>query len=313
MIRFAACVLLLLTFLGGPAYALDVTVKVSSFKVDFGLPYAPEHLLDGDATSAWAGGGVSSGVGQWIELDFGMAVRVERLGIFNGHQGEGQFDKFRRIRSGRIVYPDGVETKFWLRDEPGEQVIECRGVAVKTLRIVVDKVFPKGALVGNKKLAVSEVKLYLSMMESPDAIRSGDGDKSAAIMAKPPADPDYVIPEDLAALLHEFYVRHTSLADNYAELFAKDVRDQNDFQFEVFKELQRQQGTYALLRSAKVDTSGLGFEMVEREGEFAKVRIFGGYVARIDGKAYPMDEDSTFVVVEDPEGWRILELEGQPF
>lgn len=138
-------------FSAPPASALDMTVEVSSFKVDFGLPYAPENLLDGDPQTAWVGGGVGPGVGQWIDLIFGVPVRVQRLGIFNGHQGEGQYDNFRRIRAGRIVYPDGVETKFWLRDEPGEQVVECRGRPFKSVRIVVDRVFPKGEATAIKK------------------------------------------------------------------------------------------------------------------------------------------------------------------
>jgi len=295
-----------------PASALDMTVEVSSFKVDFGLPYAPENLLDGDPQTAWVGGGVGPGVGQWIDLIFGVPVRVQRLGIFNGHQGEGQYDNFRRIRAGRIVYPDGVETKFWLRDEPGEQVVECRGRPFKSVRIVVDRVFPKGEATAIKKLAVSEIKLYLSLMPSPDEV-ANPSDEPEQLPVMPPTDPEFVVPDEMAGLLREFYVRHTSLADDFALLFAEDVRDHNDFQFEIFKEIQRQQRTYRKLRSAKVDTSGLGLEMVERDGSFARVRVFGSYVARIDDKDYPMEEDSVFVVSREADGWKIVEIEGQEF
>ncbi len=304
-------ILLVSLMVSVPASALDVTVKVSSVKMDFGLPYAPENLMDGDMSSAWVGGGIGPGVGQWIDLIFGMPVRVERIGIYNGHQGEGEFQNFRRIRAARIVYPDGVETKFWLRDEPGEQVVECRGRPFKSIRIVVDKVFPKGDVTAKKKLAVSEIKLYLSLMADPGDMGKDSVEELETLSAPPPIDPDSIVPDAIVELLKEFYVRQTSLADNYAELFAEDVQDRNDFQFEVFKEVQRQRGTYRLLRRATVDTSGLGFELVEQDGAFARVRVFGGYVIIVADQNHNVEEDSIFVVSQETDGWKIIELDGQ--
>jgi len=293
------------------ARAFEVTVRVSSVKVDFGLPHAPENLLDNDPSTAWVGGGVGPGIGQWIELSFGVPTRVARLGIFNGHQGEGLFHQFRRIRSGRVVYPDGTETRFWLRDEPGEQMVRCSGRPYKSLRIVVDDVFPKGDLTAKVKLAVSEIKLYLTLTAPPGGDSAHDAPDPARLMAPPPTDPAAAVPEPLTALLREFYVRQTTLSPDYAELFAADVRDRNDFQFEIFREIQRQRGTFSALRSAEVDTSGLGFEMVRSEGKFAEVRVFGAYRVKVAHLDRNLEEDSVFVVVEDPEGWRIVELDGQ--
>lgn len=305
---FILAILLLWSF---SASAMDVTVNVSSVKMDFGLPYSPENLLDGDTSTAWVGGGVGPGVGQWIDLVFAIPTRVQKLGIYNGHQGEGQYHEFRRIRSGRIIYPDGTETQFWLRDEPGEQVVKCRGIAVKSLRIIVDDVFPKGDLTAKVKLAVSEIKLYLALMANPNGEALEDVPDPTHIPALPPVDPDKIVPEDIADLLKTFYVRQTTLADDYAELFAEDVRDRNDFRFEVFKQVQRQRGTYRTLRTAQVDTSGLGFELVEQDGSFARVRVFGAYRVKVADLDTNLEEDSTFVVSKEPEGWKIVELEGE--
>lgn len=292
-----------------PALALDVEVKVSSFRVDLDLDYGPEKLLDKDTETAWIGGGVGPGTGQWIELVFGFPVRVEKLGIFNGHQGKDQFDKYRRIRSGRIVYPDGTEVGFWLRDEPGEQIIKCGGKPAKSIKIIVEDVFPKGEALAHIKLAVSELKLYISLMARPGS--EGKKTDEARTPALPPVDPDKIVPEEIAELLKLYYVKQTSLADDFATLFAEDVRERNDFRFEVFKEVQRQQGTYKVLRTAKVDTSGLGFELVRSEGDWAEVRVFGAYRVKVADLDENLEEDSTFILSKETDGWKIVELEGE--
>ncbi|MBI9080589.1 MAG: hypothetical protein JEY79_12720 [Pseudodesulfovibrio sp.] len=302
--------ILFVIMMATPARALDVTVKVSSFKVDFGFEFAPENLLDSDTTTAWVGGGIGPGVGQWIDLIFGFPVRVERLGIYNGHQAEGRFKEFRRIRSGRIVYPDGTETAFWLRDESGEQVIKCQGKPAKSLRIVIDDVFPKGKNTATVKLAVSEIKLYLTLMGQPGAIRDVQPDPSH-VPALPPVDPDKMVPDEIISLLKLFYVKSTALADDYETLFAEDVRDRHDFRFEVLKEVQRQRGTYRLLRTAEVDTSGLGFELVRLEGSWAEVRVFGAYRVKVADLDQNLEEDSVFVLSRGTDGWQIVELDGQ--
>lgn len=292
---------------GGAAWALDVDVKVSSFKVDLELEYAPGNLMDGDPATAWAGGSVSSGEGQWMEFSFGVPVRVARLGVYNGHQGEGQFEKFRRIRSGRVVYPDGSEFPFWLRDEKGEQFIECPGKPYKSLRIVVDTVFPEGAPLARMKLAVSEVKLYLTLMSVV-----GDGTAETAFApAPPPVDTVNPVPDEIKELLRTFYVRQASLDDDYAELFAPHVRDRFDFQFEVFKEMQRQRGTYRVLRTAVVDPSNLGFELVYLDRDVAEVRVFGSYRVQVADLDENLTDDSVFVLMKGTDGWKILELDGQ--
>jgi hypothetical protein len=306
--------LLLLTVLlwAGPVLALDVNVRVSSFKMDLGLEYAPENLMDGDPSTAWAGGSISSGEGQWMEFAFDMPVRITGLGIYNGHQGEGQFEKFRRIRSGRVVYPDGSEFPFWLRDDKGEQVIKCPGRPFKSLRIVVDSVFPEGVPLARMKLAVSEVKLYLTLMPAPES--GVDGKDATGEKFKPqvpPADTVNPVPEEIQALLRDFYVKQTSLDDDFYLLFAPHVRDRFDFQFEVFKEIQRQRGTFKLLRTAKVDPSGLGFELVYLDKDVAEVRVFGSYRVQVGKLDKSLEDDSVFVLMKGREGWKILELDGQ--
>ncbi len=303
--------LLIFAVLTAPAIAMEVTVEVSSFKMDFLLQHSPENLLDSDTSTAWVGGGIGPGTGQWIDILFGVPVRVSELGIFNGHQAPGEFNNYRRIRSGRILYPDGSETQFWLRDEPGEQRIKCRGLPFKSLRIIIEDVFPKGEVTAKKKLAVSEIKFYLTLNAAPGGDARNDTADPSHIPAPPPLSPDKIVPEEIVTLLKEFYVRQTTLAHNYHELFAEDVRDRNDFRFEVFKEVQRQRGTFKILKTAQVNTTNLGFELIEHDGNFAQVRVFGAYRVKVADLDTNLEEDSVFVVSKEHDGWKIVELEGE--
>lgn len=127
----------------------------------------------------------------------------------------------------------------------------------------------------------------------------------------PPADTVNPVPGKIRDLLRDFYVRQASLDDDYSLLFAPHVRDRFDFQFEVFKEIQRQRGTYKLFRAAKVDPSGLGFELVYMDKDVAEVRAFGTYRIQVGKLDRNLEEDSVFVLMKGAEGWRILELDGQ--
>lgn len=302
--RYLAILILISLLLAPvPAFALKVEVEVPGNAKGAG----PELLMDGDPTTAWASRD-NAGSDQWIELHFQIPTQVERLGFFNGHQAVGQFEQFRRIRSGRIIYPDGTESRFWLRDEKGEQIVHCPGAAITSLRIEIDSVSPgdKDAFIGN--LAVSDIRLYVSVTP-PSEGQVKDIDTLNQVRTHLSEDPERAVPPEVAQLLRKFYYRQATLADDYAELFAEDVRDKNDFQFEVFKEMQRQRGTYRLLRSASVNASGLGFEKVEEAGGYIRVRVFGTYKIWAGDLDRQLEEDSIFVIAKEHDGWKIVELE----
>jgi len=283
---------------------MNVDVSVSSFKVDVLFQYTADKLLDGDPTTAWAGGSISAGDGQWMEFTFDIPLRVAKLGIFNGHQGEGKFDKFRRIRSGRIVYPDGTESPFWLRDEAGEQVITCPNKPTKSLKIIVDEVFPKDVPLAKVKLAVSEIKFYLTYSVGSGAEQA----EEKRIPASPPAETDKDIPVEIIEVLKEYYVRLTTLSEDYHLLFAPHVRDKHDLEIEYLKSVLMQRGTFHVLRTAEVDTSGLGFELVYLLEDVAEVRVFGAYRVKVADLDKNLEEDSHIVLMSGNDGWQIVEL-----
>lgn len=306
LMRHAILLIFLLLLMPVSALALGVEVEVDGYKSGSDPSYGPANLMDGDEATVWAGSS-ETGSGEWIELHFAEPVQVERLGIFNGHQG-GRYSDFRRVRSGRVVYPDGKGFRFWLRDEQGEQFVYCLGTPVKSLRIEIDSVTPASREPFRGEVALSGITLYLSS-ESRAAGEVNDVIALNRVREQLSDDPERAVSEDIARLLRMFYVLQTTLSDDYPELFAEDVRDQNDFQFEVFKEMQRQRGTYGLLREARVNASGLGFEKVEEAGAFMRVRAFGTYRVWAGKLDRTLEEDSFFVLTKENGEWKILELE----
>jgi len=298
-------ILLCLLLLPGTTHALDVGVEVSSFKG--GKPrLGPENLMDGDVTTAWAANSNLSG-SQWIELSFEQPTQVERLGLYNGHQGD-RFELHRRIRSGRLIYPDGQEFRFWLRDRKGEQIVHCPGTPVTELRIEIDSALPSYHGEFPRQVALSEIKLYISLAQKPEGSVK-DVDALNQVSSNVAGDLELTVPKEIAQLLRKFYHRQGTLAHDYAELFAEDVRDQNDLRFEIFKEMQRQRGTYKMFRNASVNATGLAFEKLEEAGSYMRVRVFGTYRVRVNDLDRILEEDSIYLVTKESEHWKILEIE----
>jgi hypothetical protein len=299
---------ILLVFLLLPltVFALDVEVEVASYRSGKTVSLGPENLMDNDPSTVWVGNS-SSGSSEWIELHFAEPTQVERLGFYNGHQG-GLFSELRRIRSARIIYPDGKGFRFWLRDEMGEQVVYCLGIPVTNLRIEIDSVSPHSRENFTGEVAVSEIKLYISIAPKAKGVVN-DVATLNRVRDHLSSDPERVVPEEVVRLLRMFYYRQATMAEDYAELFAEDVQDQNGFQFEVFKEMQRQRGVYHLLKDASVNASGLGFEKVEQSGDYMRVRVFGSYHIWVGELDRRLEEESIFVLAKEHGAWKILELE----
>ena len=299
----ALCLALCWTLIPSMALALDVEVKVSSVKLDFRHP--PGHLMDGDPTTAWVGGGASSGKGQWIELSFGTPISPVRLGIYNGNQADGRFEEFRRIKAGRIIYPNGTEMPFELRDEPGEQIIALEPALVESFKLVIDDVYPFGNILGKMKVAVSELVLYVG-----PSLGSSSTGVAPAPDPTPPPDPAEGVPADIQGVIRRYYALHSSLDDEYPELFTEDKREAEGFRFEVFREYQRQKGIYRALRSAKVDSSKLVMDMDRHTEERAEIWVSGTYRIMIGEFERDLPENSLFILRRENGEWRIYDISG---
>lgn len=156
-----------------PAFAAEVTGMAVDVPNHQGK-YSGENLIDGDPTTAWVGGGKGIGPGKYIEIDFPSPVALESLTIHNGNQGKGQFDKFRRVSKGVILYPDETRQKFTLKPTTGKQTIPLRPVTAGSIKIIITGVAPgsNDKALGGAKVAVSEITIHGTMVEGD----GGEGD-----------------------------------------------------------------------------------------------------------------------------------------
>jgi len=166
----AAVLMLLMSLICIPAHAAevaDLSVDVANHQGN----YLAGNLIDGDPATAWVGGGKGIGPGKWIEIDFPSPVALESLRIHNGHQHRGQFNKFRRVTRGVILYPDASRQKFTLKSTPGEQKIRLKPVTAGSIKIIITGVAPssKDKAMGKVKVAVSEIKVYGTVVEGDEA------------------------------------------------------------------------------------------------------------------------------------------------
>lgn len=141
-----------------------VTVDIGDFKEGFD----GDRLVDGKTSTAWIGGGRSSGPGKWIELTFPAPVKLKSLSIANGNQAKGQFNKNRRVTRGFIKYPDESRQQFTLKDAPGIQKIDLNNTTAESIKIVILGVAPssRDKSIGKAKVAVSEITVFGDMDES---------------------------------------------------------------------------------------------------------------------------------------------------
>jgi hypothetical protein len=189
-IFLALVLMLVMSLFGIPAYATEIVV----LSVD-----APNHqgnhmagnMIDGDSATAWVGGGMGIGPGKWIKLVFSSPVVLQSMRVLNGNQHTGQFDKFRRITRGVILYPDESRQEFTLKSARGEQSIRLKSVTADSIKIIITRVAPssKDKVMGKAKVAVSEIKVYGTVVKTGETSESNSGKNQPVVKPKSVAKP----------------------------------------------------------------------------------------------------------------------------
>jgi hypothetical protein len=120
-------------------------VTASSESVSRSVSYGPWNVVDGDPGTGWQ---VSdSGPGEWIELQFGHAVTLSRIGVVPGYDkilpdrvGD-RWPLNNRVSDVQIVTESGTVTHHFSDSRP-MQWVDLGGVATSWVTILVVSVYP---------------------------------------------------------------------------------------------------------------------------------------------------------------------------
>lgn len=183
------CFLLVMALVCSPAMAGQVTGVTVDVPNEQGK-FVGGNIIDGDPATAWVGGGKGIGPGKFMEFYFETPVTLESLRIHNGNQGKGQFDRFRRITKGVILYPDETRQKFTLKPSPGVQTLKLKPQTVSTFKIIITGVAPssRDKAMGKAKVAVSEIAIFGTACEGDDCVAAEPvetPDVAETVVAKP--------------------------------------------------------------------------------------------------------------------------------
>ncbi len=118
---------------------------------------------------------------------------------------------------------------------------------------------------------------------------------------------EYKAGADGVGVIREFYRRLTTLDDSFPELFARQVRDQEAFVFEVFREYQRKRKTFEKFRNALVDIGGLAMRFTGIDPDRVRVEVTGTYTIYVGDTYEDVPENTLFVLLREDGQWRILE------
>lgn len=123
--------------------------------------YAADLACDGYFATSWQEGAKGDGIGKYIAFEFGEEATVSKIVIINGNARTNEsYTQNGRLKTARLVFPDGKEEKINLADEysvTGQTVVLPTPVAAKGVRLYIEAVY-KGSKYADT--CVSEVSFY---------------------------------------------------------------------------------------------------------------------------------------------------------
>lgn len=149
----------------------------------------------------------------------------------------------------------------------------------------------------------SEQKSWGELPEVDVAAMAGEREAKGGKVAGP------VDQQAVRKVIRAYYTKLVTLDDGYVELYARNVRDEESFMFEYFKELQRQRRVFHLFRKALVDTEALQFGPALVDGEFIRLEVQGRYTIYVADTYEDMPVHTRFTFIREHGGWKVLKAE----
>jgi len=108
----------------------------SVYPADTGGRYDTDMMNDGLLDTMWCESNEGTGVGEWVEFDFGGSRGLSQLVLVNGNAYSFSISmKSNRAKSATLTYSDGTSQDITLRPSMIEQVIELGSHTTSSVRL----------------------------------------------------------------------------------------------------------------------------------------------------------------------------------
>ena len=158
----------------------------SSYPREDGVSYEAQQVGDGKFASSWVEGDQGSGLGSWIEVNFGGEKTVQKAKIWAGLWfSQDYWYRANRPKEVELLFSDGTTQKFSLTDKKEVQELTLQPPpTTSTVRIRVRSIY--GGTTWSDT-AISEVQFFDAEAGDDIAVR----DYSSSTKLPPDADGNY--------------------------------------------------------------------------------------------------------------------------
>ena len=179
-----------------PAFAGVVKITSSSassiYPESDGVRYLPEQVYDRKVSQNWTEGDQkSSGLGEWIQLDFEGEKNLTSFRIWNGtFSSYDMWTRSNRIKEVELEFSDGTKQSFVLKDAMSGELVDLKPVTSSSVKMRIKSVYNGSTFTDT---AISEVVFYHSTSDGSANVKSwktsstyeadADGNYEAANMA----------------------------------------------------------------------------------------------------------------------------------
>ncbi|MBT3220170.1 MAG: hypothetical protein HN348_13865 [Proteobacteria bacterium] len=179
-----------LAFLSTPASAkrlkLSEISASSSYPPEDGVTYDARLVGDGKFASSWVEGDQGSGLGSWLEVNFGEEKTIQQAKIWAGLWfSQDYWHRANRPKEVELLFSDGTMQKFSLTDKKEVQDLTLQpAVSTSTVRVKVRSIYGGSTW---SDTAISEVQFFDAEAGDDIAVR----DYASSTKLSPDADGNY--------------------------------------------------------------------------------------------------------------------------
>ncbi|XPV76973.1 MAG: discoidin domain-containing protein [Desulfovibrio sp.] len=289
-----------------------------------GESYGSDKLADGNSSTFWLEGGADSGVGEWVQVDFGRPMLVKGIVVYNGAQASRtSFLKHNRVKKLGIVFASGRSGTAELADIQGPQKIDLPDRATRSLLFEIRDVHLATRVKNRKQTALSRIDIIGEELPAPDGKTDGNRTMGSTVSTASSQSNQTVstlerniaIPTSsfemapFEEFVTEYYLKQMTLDESVVDMYTARERDKEDLIFRAFVHEQKMIGVYDRLREAVVDLSKLKVSPVYISTDLAKLHVTGSYSMYAGNNYMDFNEDRMMVLRKEKGVWKLYEIQ----